>query len=252
MKKLMFVAATVAAGVAMAVESQVVGYLGKDAVANLNWYAPQFTDVGKTTTDINAIKLDDGGAGMVGWGDVLQVADPLGSPAASYLYWDPSMDPAEEATECYWGDGDCNPVDVSFDKADGFAFDNMNAMEFKIVDAGEVIDEKVQFAAAANLNWFGNPFAAPININAIKLDDAGAGMVGWGDVLQIADPFGSPAASYLYWDPSMDPAEEATECYWGDGDCNPVDVTFKSGEAFAIDNMNAMEFDIIVECPYSL
>ena len=183
---------------------------------------------------------------------MLQVAGPLGPAIAMYLYWDPSMDPNEKATECYWGDDDCNPVDVSFDKADGFGLDNMNAMEFKIVDSGEVIAENVQFAAESNLNWFGNPFATEIDINAISLDDDGAGNVGWGDVLQVAGPLGPAKEMYLYWDPSMDPNEKATECYWGDDDCNPVDATFKPGDAFAIDNMNGMKFDIIVKCPYSL
>lgn len=226
--------------------------MGKDAEANLNWYTPQFLGVGQTTTDINAIKLDDGGAGMVGWGDVLQIADPLGSPAATYLYWDASMDPEQKATSYYWGDDGANPVEVSFDKSAGFAFDNANAMEFKIVDSGEVIAEDVRFAADVNLNWFGNPFATPININAISLDDGSAGTVGWGDVLQIADPFGSPAATYLYWDPSMDPEQKATNYFWGDDGANPVDVTFQPGEAFAIDNANGMEFDIVIKCPYSL
>ena len=224
--------------------------MGKDAAADLNWYAPQFVDTGKTTTDINAIKLTDE-EGNVGWGDILQIAGPLGSPAATYFYWDSSMDPNEKATERYWGDEDCNPVDVSFDKAEGFAFDNPNATEFKIVDSGEVIAEKVQFSADADLNWFGNPFPVAININAILLTDE-EGNVGWGDILQIAGPLGSPAATYFYWDPSMDPNEKATERYWGDEDCNPVDVTFQPGDAFAIDNPNATVFDIIITPPYSL
>ena len=183
---------------------------------------------------------------------MLQVAGPLGPAIATYLYYDPSMDPDEKATDFYWGDDNGYPVEVSFDKADGFGFDNSNAMEYKIIDSGEVIAEKIQFAAEANLNWFGNPFATAININAISLDDGGAGMVGWGDVLQVAGPLGPAIATYLYYDPSMDPDEKATDFYWGDDNGYPVNVTFQPGEAFAIDNSNANEFDIIVKCPYSL
>ena len=226
--------------------------MGKDSAADLNWYTPQFLSVGQTTTDINAIKLDDGGSGMVGWGDVLQIAGPLGPAIAVYMYWDPSMDPEQKATEFYWGDDGSNPVDVSFDKADGFAFDNPNGTEFKIVDSGEVISEKIQFSAEANLNWFGNPFATAININAISLDDGGTGMVGWGDVLQVAGPLGPATAVYMYWDPSMDPEQKATDFYWGDDGSNPVDVTFQPGDAFAIDNPNGTAFDIIITPPYSL
>ena len=232
--------------------SSIVGYFGKNAAENLNWYTPQFTSIGKTTTDINAIQLDDGGAGMVGWGDVMQIADQFGSPAAVYMYYDKSMNPAGEAAGNFWGDDQMNPVDVSFDKAAGFAFDNANAIEFKIVDAGEVISEKVQFSAQSNLNWFGNPFPVAININAIQLDDGEAGMIGWGDVLQVADPFGSPAAVYMYYDKSMNPAGEAAGNFWGDDQMNPVNVMFQPGEAFAIDNANEMAFDIIINCPCSL
>ena len=110
-----------------------VGYLGKDAAANLNWYTPQFLSVGQTTTDINAIKLDDGGAGMVGWGDVLQVADPLGSPAEMYFYWDPSMDLEGKMTDFYWGDIEGVPVDVTFQPGEAFAIDNPNETEFDII-----------------------------------------------------------------------------------------------------------------------
>ena len=110
-----------------------VGYFGKDAEVNFNWYAPQFTSIGKTTTDINAIQLDDGGAGMVGWGDVLQIAGPLGSPAAVYMYYDKSMNPAGEAAGNFWGDDQLNPVDITFQPGDAFAIDNPNALEFDII-----------------------------------------------------------------------------------------------------------------------
>ena len=227
-----------------------VGYTGKDAKADLNWYAPQFTDVGSTTTDINAIQLTDT-EGNVGWGDVLQIAGPLGPATAVYMYYDKSMHPSGEGTQNYWGDDVCNPVNVSFDKADGFAFDNPNAYEYEIVNSGEVIAGDVSFEAEQNLNWFGNPFPVAININAIQLTDT-EGMVGWGDVLQVAGPLGPATAVYMYYDKSMHPSGEGTQNYWGDDVCNPVDVTFNPGDAFAIDNPNGYVFDINIKCPYSL
>ena len=134
MKKLMFAAtAAVCAAVTFGLESaNIVGYNNTEARANLNWYAPTFLTVGANTTDINAIKLDDSGAGMVGWGDVMQIVGPLGNPEAMYCYWDASMDPNGEATAAYWGDGEGNPVNVTLQPGAGFAIDNPNAYEYNI------------------------------------------------------------------------------------------------------------------------
>ena len=252
MKKLMFAAtAAVCAAVTFGLESaNVVGYNNTDARADLNWYAPMFLTAGANTTDINAIQLDDGGVMSVGWGDVMQVVGPLGNPETMYCYWDPMMDPNAEATTYYWGDEMGNPVSVSFDAGDGVGIDNMNALEFKLRTAGEVPAGKVSFAARADLNWSGNPFPAAINLNAVQLNDDGAMSVGWGDVMQIVGPLGNPEAMYCYWDPMMDPNAEATTYYWGDGEGNPVDVELAPGAGFAIDNMNALEFDIEIACPY--
>ena len=195
-------------------------------------------------------------AQTVGWGDVMQLAGPLGSPIANYLYYDKSLHPSGEASENYWGDAELNPVNVSFDKGDGVALDNMNALTFKIVNSGEVAKGDIRFAATENLNWIGNPFPCAININAIQLDDGFLGTdaqtVGWGDVMQFAGPLGSPIANYLYYDKSLHPSGEATENYWGDAELNPVDITLQPGDGFAIDNMNSLMFDIIITPPYSL
>ena len=230
--------------------ANVVGYNNTDAREGLNWYAPMFLTTGANTTDINAIQLDDGGAMMVGWGDVMQVVGPLGNAETMYFYWDPMMDPNAEATSYYWGDDACTPVEVSFDAGDGIGIDNANALEYKLRTAGEVPASKVSFAAREGLNWSGNPFPAAININAVTLNDNGAMMVGWGDVMQIVGPLGNAEAMYFYWDAMMDPNAEATTYYWGDDACAPVNVEFDPGAGFAIDNANALEFDIEIACPY--
>lgn len=216
----------------------------------MNWYAPTFLTVGANTIDIQDIKLDDGGAMAVGWGDVMQVVGPKGNPETAYFYWDPSMDPDEKATTYYWGDDACYVVNTSFDSGDGIAFDNMNAIEFSIQNAGQVPSGKVTVPSRSGLIWSGNPFPAPIKLSAIVLNDNEAGSVGWGDVLQIVGPKGSADFAYFYWDPSMDPEEKATVAYWGDDGCNVVDVTLQPGAGFAIDNMNGLEFDIEIACPY--
>ena len=229
-------------------QTPVVGYNNTAARGNLNWYAPCFRSIGFNTTDINDIQLNDGGAGMVGWGDSMQIVGPLGSASEMYSYWDPSMDPNGEATTRYWGDDACEPVDVSFDEGDGLAIDNANELTFDIVGAGEVSTNLVTFAARENLNWSGNPFPVTISINSVQLDDGGAGMVGWGDSMQIVGPLGSASEMYSYWDPSMDPNGEATTRYWGDDACEPVNVNLAPGAGFAIDNANGLTFNVTIEC----
>jgi len=216
----------------------------------LNWYAPQFLTVGANTIDINAIKLDDGGAMAVGWGDSMQIVGPLGNPETMYFYWDASIHPSGEATSAYWGDDAGAPVEVSFDAGDGIAIDNPNEIEFAIQNAGQVANEKVTIPARANLNWTGNPFPAPINLNAITLNDDGAMSVGWGDSMQIVGPLGNPETMYFYWDASIHPSGEATAAYWGDDAGAPVDVTLQPGAGFAIDNPNELTFNIEIACPY--
>lgn len=134
MKKLMFAAtAAVCAAVTFGLESaNIVGYNNTAAREGLNWYAPQFLTVGANTIDINSIKLDDAGAGMVGWGDVMQIVGPLGAAESMYFYWDPSMDLTGTATTYYWGDDAGNPVNVTLEPGAGFAVDNGNALEFDI------------------------------------------------------------------------------------------------------------------------
>ena len=113
--------------------ANVVGYNNTEARADLNWYAPQFFTVGANTTDINAVQLDDGGAGVVGWGDSMQIVGPLGSPAQTYVYWsDPSMDLSGKATGPFWADDTGNSVDVTLEPGAGFAIDNMNGLTFDI------------------------------------------------------------------------------------------------------------------------
>ena len=190
----------------------------------------------------------------VGWGDNMQIVGPLGSASGAYFYYDKSMNPAGEEAGNFWGDETLAPVDVAFDEGDGVAIDNVNALTFSIVNAGQVPTNDVSFQARANLNWSGNPFPVSININAIQLDDGTpAGempTVGWGDNMQIVGPLGSASEAYFYYDKSMNPAGEEAGNFWGDETLAPVDVSLQPGAGFAIDNVNGLTFDVKIACPY--
>ena len=113
-----------------------VGYNGKASQAQMNWYVPHFLSVGQTTSDIQLIQLDDGGAGMVGWGDSMQIVGPGGNPIGGYFYWDKSMAPEEYQEQitnpCYWANEDMSPADKVFEPGEGFALDNGSELEFNV------------------------------------------------------------------------------------------------------------------------
>ena len=178
----------------------------------------------------------------------MQIVGPLGNPSESYAYWDKSMNPAGEDAGNFWADDSLLPVDVAFDEGDGIAIDNPNAFEYSIVGAGQVSTNQVVFAARADLNWSGNPFPMTISINSVQLDDDGAGLVGWGDTMQIVGPLGNPSESYAYWDKSMNPAGEDAGNFWADDSLLPVDVTLAPGAGFAIDNPNGFTYNIKISC----
>ena len=232
---------------AFAVESaNIVGYASTNAAPNLNFYAPQFFDVGYNTTSIQNIKLDDGGSGIVGMGDSMQIVGPLGSAAAVYFYWNRGYFGGEGF---FWSDDTMADVNISFDAGDGFAVDNANSLSFATTVSGEVPTENVTFAATPNLNWTGNAFPAPISIQDVQLDDGGSGIVGMGDSMQIVGPLGSAAAVYFYWNRGYFGGEGF---FWSDDTMADAVVTFAPGQGFAIDNANSLTFDITIPCPYNL
>ena len=246
--ELVTAACALAAGMAMAqVQSaNTVGFASPNAAANLNFYVPQFFDVGYNTTSIQSIQLDDGGTGVVGMGDSMQIVGPFGNPAAAYAYFNFAY---FGGTGFYWTDESFLPVEVSFDQGDGFAIDNASSFAFAVRTSGEVPTSAMSFAAASNLNWTGNPFPQSISIQDVQLDDGGAGVVGMGDSMQIVGPFGNPAAAYAYFNFAY---FGGTGFYWTDESFQPVEVAFAPGQGFAIDNASGFTFDIKIACPYTL
>ena len=110
-KKMLAVGAAVVGTVAMAdiISSSVVGYTGNTTGADNNFVTIPFNAVSFNTSDIQQIKISDGGAGTIGWGtenfSVWEGA-PTVVEGSGYFYLDPSMDMTGTATDYYWGEGD--------------------------------------------------------------------------------------------------------------------------------------------------
>ena len=219
---------------------------------NYNYYVPQFVSVGSNTINIQDIGLNDGGAGLVGYGDMMYVVGPLGNATESYAYYMKTFDMSGTVTTDYfWGDGYMMPVDVSFDKGDGIAIENPNGLSFQISNAGEVICGNVSFTAHKDYNWTGNPFSTAISIQDVSLDDGGAGLVGYGDMMYIVGPLGNATESYAYYMKTFDMSGTVTTDYfWGDGYMMSVQKSINPGDHFAVENPNELVFDVVIACPY--
>ena len=105
-------------------------------------------------------------------------------------------------------------------------------------------------AAGENLNWYAPVFRSlgenTTDIQDINLNDGGTGSVGMGDSMQIVGPLGNAIGGYSYWVKDMDmTGTVSTPYFWADDSFNPVSVSFDSGEGIAIDNANALTFDIV-------
>ena len=236
------------------VSSSIVGYTGDKTGADNNFLTIPFALVGYNTSDIQQIKLSDDGAGSIGWGtETFEIWQGLPTVAAgsSFFYLDPSMDPSGEATDYYWGDGEGNKASFSVSVGQGIVVNC--AEDISVITAGEVPTEKVSFTSLQDNNFTGNPFPEAIDIQAIKIDDGGAGSIGWGtETFEIWEGLPTVAAgsSFFYLDPSMDPTGEATDYYWGDGEGNKATFSVPAGQGVVINCAEGLT--ITIDPPYSL
>ena len=214
-----------------------------------------FTGIGYNTADIQQIKLSDGGAGGIGFGtEMFSVWE--GAPSAvegsGFFYYDPSMDPLGEETDYYWSDAGGNRASFSIDKGQGVVINCAADLEIKTL--GEVPStNQVGFTTIADNNFTGNPFAAPIDIQAIKISDDGAGGIGFGtEMFSVWE--GAPSAvegsGFFYYDPSMDPLGVETDYYWSDAGGNRATYPILVGQGVVINC--AADLTITIDAPYTL
>ena len=240
MKKIMFgLAAAIAMVAAADIESSnIVGYTTGASGAQNNFVTIPFAQVGYNTSDIQQIKIGDNGAGTIGWGgetfDVWAGA-PTVVDGSSFIYYDASMDPGGVATDYYWGDDVGNKASFSVAAGQGVVLGLTEGLT--VTYAGEIAVSNVNFTAIQGNNFAGNNFAMPIDIQAIKVSDDGAGMIGWGgetfDIWEGA-PTVKEGSSYIYYDASMDPDGVATDYYWGDDEGNMVKYAIPAGQGFVL------------------
>ena len=232
----------------------VVGYTGGTTGADNNFVTIPFSAIGYNTSDIQQIKISDGGAGGIGWGaETFAIWEglPTAVEGSGFTYMDPGADPSGEATDYYWGDDDGNKA--SFSIAPGQAVVVNCAEDLDVITSGAVPTGKVEFTSIADNNFTGNPFPAAIDIQAIKISDGGAGGIGWGaETFAIWEglPTAVEGSGFTYMDPGADPSGEATDYYWGDDDGNKVTYSIPANQGVVINCAEGLT--ITIDPPYTL
>ena len=256
MKKLMFAAsAALCATVGLAIESSnIVGYTGKSSGEQNNFLTIPFASVGFNTSDIQQIKISDGGLGTIGYGtEVFSIweGEPTVVIGSGFAYYAPMMDPTGMATDYYWGDELGNKAAYSI--APGQAVVIQCSADLTVTTAGQVPNAPVSFTTIEQNNFTGNPFPSAIDIQAIKISDGGLGTIGYGtEVFSVweGEPTVVIGSGFAYYAPMMDPTGKATDYYWGDELGNKANYSIPAGQGVVIQCSAGLT--VTIEPPYSL
>ena len=238
-----------------AIESEnVVGYTADETGADNNFVTVPFALVGYNTSDIQQIKVSDGGLGTIGYGTetfAIWEGIPTVAEGSAFTLWDPSMDMSGEATDYYWGDDSFAPASFSIAGGQGVVLNC--AADLSVTVAGSVPTEDVKFTSIQDNNFTGNPFPAAINIQSIKISDGGLGTIGYGtETFAIWEgiPTVAEGSAFTLWDPSMDMSGEATDYYWGNDSFEPATYSIPAGQGVVINCAEGLT--ITIRAPYSL
>ena len=231
-----------------------MGYTGATTGADNNFRVVPFNAIGYNTSDIQQIKISDGGAGGIGYGtETFSVWEGVPTVAAGseFVYLDPSMDMSGEATDYYWGNASFEKA--AFSIAPGQAVVVNCGANLTVTTAGQVPSGNVTFTSIADNNFTGNPFPSAIDIQNIKISDGGAGGIGYGtENFSIWEgvPSVATGSEFVYLDPSMDMSGEATDYYWGNANFEKAAYNIPAGQGVVINCPAGLT--ITITAPYTL
>ena len=224
MKKLMIGSAIAlcAAVVCPALESaNVVGYLDYNLSYGFNFFAPVFEKVDPSEDlMLSDITLSDAGDGQ----SLIQIVTTTGALGPAY-YWFSAL--AAGTTEDCWFDQDnWEPVDFSLTDGQGFYVYAATATAKAKVN-GQVRNNVFNVPLSYGFNCVGNSTPVDLDIQAMKLENAGDGQ----SLIQVVNTTGALGAAY-YWFSAL--AAGTTEDCWFDQDLwEPVSgVTYLAGQGF--------------------
>ena len=195
MKKLVTLAVALAAASAMAAvtSDNIVGYRTGTSKMGMNWVAPDFTSIGENAITLKSIALS--GDGVTSMSDDLQILDADGAMTATYVWF--SADDSDNGVDEWFDMSEwASANDIVLAHGDAVAITTANP-DVPITVAGEVSKENVVLTSVAGMNWLGNVFPTDMTLSSITL--SGDGVTSMSDDLQILDPDGAMAATYVWF-----------------------------------------------------
>lgn len=254
MKKLMLVAALVAATVAFAANPQgvksknTVGYSKIRIVPGINLIGTAFLKVdNEMRPDLQATFADAKGKATTGEydgaADFIQVFDNAmkGYPNAFYFYAASNPEDYDPDYDFKWlSNKDDEPTDFVIPSANAFWYTARGEFEFELTTLGAVGRESVEVTLKPGLNCIVNPFPCDLPLNGDFVNWKDAGCVtgeydGAADFIQVFDQdmVGYPNAFYFYAASNPEDFDPDYDYKWlSNKDDEPTDYAVPAGGGF--------------------
>ena len=234
-------AACAIAGAAMAVDSNIVGYVTKTTAANkMDILGVPFQNVGDTTLNVQDILPQ---SGFVDGADVLRVWNPITTKYVAVSYYSDTYDSADTNYDTDlgpgWADTDQFRVDFTLSPGQGFWLTTRNNASVSI--AGEVLaatDNKVS-TTANKMDIICNTFPVDASVQDIT---PVSGFVDGADVLRVWNPITAKYVAASYYGDTYDSADINYDTDlgpgWADTDQFRLDFPILAGQGFWLTTRN--------------
>ena len=251
MKKLMFAAAVMAAGAAMAIESQIVGYTTRTIPAK-TWalVANNFqTTSGESVSIQDLIPTEGLVAGTASAAaSQIQIAKASGSGFDVYYYCSEAWNESSEDWDltAWVKEGGDEPATVKINPGQGFWFQNPTAID--LTTSGQVVSELSYKKSLAAKTWalVGNPYPVAFALNGKQVNWELYGTAGTASAaatqIQIAKNGGGFDVYYYCSEAWNESSEDWDLTAWvKEGGDEPVSTTVPVCTGFWIQNPTAVD-----------
>ncbi len=238
MKKLMFAAAAIAAGVAVAdvTSANIVGYQNKDVSKGTSFQIPTFEIVGSEGSDITQFKpVDEDGQPLSGAITVQFYTEKGKLIEDQQVSWWLGED-IDEGYEDGWYDGNQDvPKSHKLDLGEGFVVDT-SYVGGKFLYSGQVDTGAVAIPIRKGTAFVGNIRPTPVKMSALKPVNEDDEPMSGAITIQFYNDKGKliEDQQYSWW--LGEDIDEGYEDGWYDGNQDvPKEYEFAAGEGFVID-----------------
>ena len=200
--------------------ANVVGYLDYNLSNGFNFFAPVFEKVDGSDLMLSDIALEDAGDGQ----SLIQIVTTGGALGPKYSWF--SAASAGTTEDCWFDENAWEPVDFALADGQGFYIYAATATA-KAKVSGQVRDDVFTVPLSLGFNCVGNSTPADIDIQAMKLANAGDGQ----SLIQVVTSAGALGPKYSWF--SAASAGTTEDCWFDENAWEPISgVTYLAGEGF--------------------